>query len=59
MVMKLALLRSPSYCIVLLYFSGYSKIRNVYFLCLLFMYYLYEKDYKPITVEYYIAYCVS
>ena len=29
----------------------YGKIKNAYFLCLLFIYYLYEKDYKPITVE--------
>ena len=28
-------------------------------LCLFFMYYLREKYYKPITVQYYIADCVS
>ena len=28
-------------------------------LCLFFMYYLCEKYYKPITVQYYIADCVS
>ena len=37
----------------------YCKIKNVYFLCLFFMYYLCETDYKPITVQYYIANCVS
>ena len=30
-----------------------------YFLCLLFMYYLYEKYYKLIPVQYYRASCVS
>ena len=29
------------------------------FVCLFFMYYLCEKCYKPITVQYYIADCVS
>ena len=29
------------------------------FLCLSVMYYLCEKYYKPIPVQYYIAYCVS
>ena len=30
-----------------------------YLLCLFFMYYLCEKYYKPIMVQYYIADCVS
>ena len=30
-----------------------------YFLCLFFTYYLCEKYYKPITVQYYRADCVS
>ena len=34
-------------------------IKNVYFLCLFFMYYLCEKCYKPITVQYHIVDCVS
>ena len=41
----------------------YHKIKNVFFtfcfVCLFFMYYLCEKYYKPITVQYYIADCVS
>ena len=52
-----------SCCTVLLYFSRYCTVRLKMFslfLCLLgFMYYLYEKYYKPITVQYYIADCVS
>ena len=36
----------------------YCEIKNVYFVCL-FMYYLCEKYYKPITVQYYVANCVS
>ena len=35
------------------------KTKNILFLlCLFFMYYLCEKYYKPITVQYYIANCV-
>ena len=37
----------------------YCKIKNVLFLYLFFMYYLCEKYCKPITVQYYIANCVS
>ena len=40
----------------------YCKSKNVFFIfcvCLLFMYYLCEKYYKPITLQYYIAYYVS
>ena len=40
----------------------YCKIKNVIFIfcvCLFFMYYLCEKYYKPITVQYCIADCVS
>ena len=39
----------------------YCKIKNVFFIfCVCFlMYYLCEKYYKPITVQYYIADCVS
>ena len=40
----------------------YYKVKNVFFIfCfyLFFMYCLCEKYYKPITVQYYIAYCVS
>ena len=50
-----------SCCTVLLYFSRHSTVRleMLYFLCLFFMYYLCEKCYKPIIVQYYIANCVS
>ena len=47
---------------VLLYFSRYYTVRLKMFslfLCLLFMYYLCEKYYKPIRVQYYITDCVS
>ena len=40
----------------------YCKIKNVFFISCVssfFMYYLCEKYYKPITVQYYIANCVS
>ena len=40
----------------------YCKIKNVFFtfyICLFFMYCLCEKSYKPITVQYYIADCIS
>ena len=41
----------------------YCKVRNVYFIfcvciCLLFVYYLCEKYYKPIIVQCYVADCV-
>ena len=48
--------------LVLLYFSRYCTVRLkcfLSFLCLFFMYYLCEKYYKPITVQYYITDCVS
>ena len=50
-----------SCCTALLYFSRYCTVRlkRFYFLCLFFIYYLCEKCYKPITVQYYIADCVS
>ena len=40
----------------------YFKMKNVFLIfcvCLLLMYYLCEKYYKPIPVQYYIADCVS
>ena len=46
------------YCV--LFKVLYCKIKNVYFLCLfIFMYYLCEKYYKPIVVQYCIPACVS
>ena len=49
------------YCTTVLFKVLYCEIKSVflYFLCLLFIYYLCEKYYKPITVQYYIANCVS
>ena len=50
------------YCTIVLFKVLYCKIKNVSFIfciCLFFMYYLCEKYYKPITVQYYIANCVS
>ena len=47
---------------VLLYFSRYCTVRVkmfIFCICLFFMYFLCEKYYKPITVQYYIADCVS
>ena len=47
-------------CTVLLYFSRYCTVRFSKFIFLYFlMYYLCEKYYKPIIVQYYIADCVS
>ena len=37
----------------------YCKIKNIYFLFVFFMHYLFEKYYNPITVWYYAASCVS
>ena len=39
----------------------YYRVKNVVFfcICLFFMYYLCEKYYKPITVQYYVASFVS
>ena len=48
------------YCTTVLFKVLYCKMKNVFFIfCLFFMYYLCEKYYKPITVQYYIANCVS
>ena len=44
---------------VLLYFPRYYRNKNVYFLCLAFMYYLCEKYYKHITVQCCVANCIS
>ena len=47
-------------CCTVLFKVLYCKIKNVFFtfcVCLFFMYYLCEKYYKPITVQYYIADC--
>ena len=50
-----------NHCTVLLYFSRYCTVRlkTFLFLCLSFMYYLCEKYYEYIIVQYYIADCVS
>ena len=37
----------------------HCKFENVLFYVCLFTYYLCEKYYKPVTVQYYIADCVS
>ena len=48
------------YCTTVLFKVLYCKITNVYFfVCFLCTYYLCEKYYKPIIVQYYIADCVS
>ena len=50
------------YCPTVLFKVLYSKITNVFFIFfvfLFFMYFLCEKYYKLITVQYYIADCVS
>ena len=48
--------------VVLLYFSEYCNVRlkmfSLFFV-LFFMCYMYEKCYKPVIVQYYIADCVS
>ena len=46
-------------CLVLLYFSRYYIVRLKMFLffCVFPIYYLCEKYYKPISVQYYIAKC--
>ena len=47
-------------CTSVLFKVLYCTIKNVFFIfCLFCMYYLCEKYYKPITVQYYIADCVS
>ena len=49
-------------CYTVLFKVLYCKIKNVFFIScvhLFFMYYLCEKYYTPITVQYYIANCVS
>ena len=52
---------SPCMPAVILYFSRcYSiKLKMFYFSVFVFMYYLYENYYTPITIQYYIASCVS
>ena len=52
---------SPCVPAAVLYFTRYCTVRLklFYFLCLIFVYYLCEEYYKPITVQYYIAACVS
>ena len=55
---------SPCIPVVLLYYYTFPRyctvmLKMLYFLCLFFMYYLHEKYYKPIIVQYYIANCVS
>ena len=47
------------YCTTILFKVLYHKIKNVLFFVFVFMYYLCEKYYKPITVQYYIANCIS
>ena len=48
---------------VLPYFSRYCTVRlkmfSLFFVCLFCMYYLCENYCKPITVQYYVANCVS
>ena len=52
--------RQPLYCTTVLFKVLYCKIKNVFFIfCVFLMYYLCEKYYKPIIVQYYIANCVS
>ena len=52
--------RQLLYCTTALFKVLYCKIKNVFFIfCLFFMHYLCEKYYKPITVQYYMADCVS
>ena len=49
------------YCIPVFLKVLYCKIRNIFFIfcvCFLCTYYVCEKHYKPITVQYYIADCV-
>ena len=48
--------RYASCCIVLLYFSRYCTVRLKIFY---FLFYLCEKYYKPVSIQYYIAGCVS
>ena len=49
-----------SCCTAIIFKVLYCKVKNVLFLCVcLFMYYLCENYYKPITVQYYIPDCVS
>ena len=45
--------RQLLYCTTVLFKVLYCKIKNVFFIfCLFVMYYLCEKYYKPITVQY-------
>ena len=52
---------NASCCTVLLCISRCStaRLKMFYFLCLLLMYHLCEKYYKPIIVQYHIANCIS
>ena len=48
------------YCTPLLYFSRYCTVRlSVFIFVFVFVYYLCEKYYKPIALQYYIADCVN
>ena len=50
------------HCTTILFRILYYKTKNVFFTfcaCFFFVYYLCGKYYKPITVQYYIADCVS
>ena len=47
------------YCTTVLFKVLYCKIKMFYFLHLFFTYYLCEKIYKSITVQSYVASCVS
>ena len=49
-----------SCCTMLLCFSRYCTVRlKMFHFCLFFMYYLCDKYYKPITVQYHVANCVN
>ena len=48
------------YCTTLLYFSRYCTVRlSIFIFVFVFIYYLCEKYYKPIALQYYIADCVN
>ena len=50
----------PLYCTTVLFKVPYYMIKMFIFcVCLFFMYFLCEKYYRPITVQYYIADCVG
>lgn len=59
-VIQVVLLGRASCCTILLYFSRYDSVRlKMFILWVFLMYYLYEKYYKPLTGQYYIASYVS